>query len=69
VSLDRSGPGDAEHPDRLDRSGGQLRRAAGVPGQHSASGGFGIERVALAVLAAQSRVRAWHLEHGHVVLM
>jgi hypothetical protein len=69
LGFDGDVPGDSKHPDRLDRTGGQLGCAAGVAGQHRACGCFGVDWVALAALAQQPPVRAGDLEHLHLLLV
>jgi hypothetical protein len=49
--------GRPERPDGLDDAVASLGRGGGHPGQHGAGGGFGVDRIRLAALAAGASVR------------
>jgi hypothetical protein len=59
--LQRGVARDLEMPDHLDLAIAGLRSRAGFAREDGASGGFGIDAIAFALLAAQTAVRPAHL--------
>src|SRR5271170_589980 len=69
LGLDGADAGHPQHADRLYRSISELGYAACFARQYGSCRRFGVDRVAFAALASQASVRAWYLEHLHVLLV